>query len=72
VRRARNALAVPVPFACEAAQPPKPLTKMYITLQRKDPRKNHSIFPCRNSEEFSDALIEEREWPIWFERATAL
>jgi len=26
-RRARNALAVPVPFACEAAQPPRPLTK---------------------------------------------
>jgi uncharacterized OB-fold protein len=29
VRRARNALAVPVPFACEAAQPPKPLTKPF-------------------------------------------
>ena len=25
-RRARNALAVPVPCACEAAQPPRPLT----------------------------------------------
>ena len=27
-RIARNALAVPVPFVCEAAQPPKPLTRM--------------------------------------------
>ena len=26
-RIARNALAVPVPFACEAAQPPRPLTR---------------------------------------------
>jgi len=26
-RIARNALAVPVPFACEAAQRPKPLTR---------------------------------------------
>ena len=29
VRIARNALAVPVPFACEAAQPPKPLTSAF-------------------------------------------
>src|SRR5947209_1444215 len=32
VRVARNALAVPVPSPCEAAQPPRPLTSALITV----------------------------------------